>query len=54
MIFLGLNCQTNCNRPFVAYKHGIGDPLDPFAWNIIEQQLKDRLAKKNISQPRIC
>ncbi|STZ03566.1 hypothetical protein [Moraxella equi] len=28
--------QTICNRPFIAYEHGIGDDLDPFAWNVIE------------------
>lgn len=35
--------QTICNRPFIAYEHGIGDPLDPFAWNVIEGQLRERL-----------
>ncbi|WP_156471049.1 hypothetical protein [Moraxella lacunata] len=28
--------QTICNRPFIAHEHGIGDQLDPFAWNVIE------------------
>ncbi|UYZ68192.1 hypothetical protein LP122_10605 [Moraxella bovis] len=35
--------QTICNRPFIAYEHGIGDQLDPFAWNVIEGQLRERL-----------
>ena len=36
--------QTICNRPFIAYEHGIGDPLDPFSKDKIEKQLADRLA----------
>ncbi len=39
--------QTICNRPFIAYEHGIGDQLDPFAWNVIEGQLRERLAKNS-------
>lgn len=35
--------QTICNRPFIAYEHGIGDPLDSFSKDKIEAQLKQRL-----------
>lgn len=39
--------QTICNRPFIAHEHGIGDQLDPFAWNVIEGQLRERLNHEN-------
>lgn len=39
--------QTICNRPFIAYEHGIGDQLDPFTWNVIEGQLRERLNHEN-------
>ncbi|STZ00655.1 Uncharacterised protein [Moraxella lacunata] len=40
--------QTICNRPFIAHEHGIGDPLDPFAWNVIEGQLRERLEGREV------
>lgn len=40
--------QTICNRPFIAHEHGIGDQLDPFAWNVIEGQLRERLEGREV------
>lgn len=36
------------NRPFIAYEHGIGDPLDPFSKDKMEGQLRDRLANRTV------
>lgn len=39
--------QTICSRPFIAYEHGIGDDLDPFAKDKIEAKLQERLMGKS-------